>query len=148
MRVSAKGRYGLAAMIELSWLSQEERHVPVVQLANNLGISKIYLEQIFALLKRGGLVVSVKGAQGGYRLARPAREINVCEILKASEQILFEPTEESVGDKAPSVEAVMQEYVFTPLSEAIEAALEKIKLSDLVDDYVNRKNQNNFMFYI
>lgn len=148
MRVSAKGRYGLAAMIELAWLGNEQRHVPVAQLAENLGISKIYLEQIFALLKRGGLVISVKGAQGGYKLSRRPQEISVCDILSASEQILFEPTEDSVSDKAPSVETVMQEDVFAPLNEAIVASLEKIRLSDLVDDYLARKNENNYMFYI
>ena len=87
-------------MIELSWMSREGHHVPVAILAENLGISKIYLEQIFSLLKRSGLVASVKGAQGGYHLAKPASEISVYEILKALEQILFEPTESSVDERA------------------------------------------------
>lgn len=64
MRISAKGRYGIASMIELSWMSREGHHVPVAILAENLGISKIYLEQIFSLLKRSGLVASVKGGSG------------------------------------------------------------------------------------
>ncbi len=148
MRISAKGRYGVASMIELAWMSREGRHVPVATLAENLGISKIYLEQIFSLLKRGGLVASVKGAQGGYHLAKSPSEINVYEILQALEQILFEPTEASVDEKAPAIESVMQQDVFRPLDAAIEALLAKIHLSDLLEDYINQKNQNNFMFYI
>ncbi|WP_329885957.1 Rrf2 family transcriptional regulator [Pseudoramibacter faecis] len=148
MRISAKGRYGIASMIELSWMSREGHHVPVATLAENLGISKIYLEQIFSLLKRGGLVASIKGAQGGYHLAKSASKINVYEILKALEQILFEPTESSVDEKSPAIESVMQEGVFRPLDTAIKTLLVKIRLSDLLEDYINQKNQNNFMFYI
>ena len=88
MRISAKGRYGLAAMIELTWLSANGKLIPVATLSDHLGISKIYLEQIFSLLKRGKLVTSVKGAQGGYRLARDASEISVYDILSALEQTL------------------------------------------------------------
>ena len=47
MRISAKGRYGLAAMIELTWLSANGKLIPVATLSDHLGISKIYLEQIF-----------------------------------------------------------------------------------------------------
>ena len=148
MRISAKGRYGIASMIELSWMSREGHHVPVAILTENLGISKIYLEQIFSLLKRSGLVASVKGAQGGYHLAKPASEISVYEILKALEQILFEPTESSVDERAPAIESVMQKDVFRPLDATIETLLAKIHLSDLLEDYINQKNQNNFMFYI
>ncbi len=75
MRISAKGRYGLAAMITIALESQDNECIPVILIAEKLGLSKIYLEQVFALLKRGQLVDSVKGAQGGYRLRRAARPL-------------------------------------------------------------------------
>lgn len=68
--------------------------------------------------------------------------------MKALEQILFEPTESSVDERAPAIESVMQKDVFRPLDATIETLLAKIRLSDLLEDYLNQKNQNNFMFYI
>ena len=148
MRISAKGRYGLAAMVELTWLSANGKLIPVATLSDHLGISKIYLEQIFALLKRGKLVTSVKGAQGGYRLARDASEISVYDILSALEQTLFEPTESSVEEKAPTIESILNENVYEVLDQGVKDTLSKIKLSHLLDEYVSQKNKGNYMFYI
>ncbi|WP_295361650.1 Rrf2 family transcriptional regulator [uncultured Pseudoramibacter sp.] len=148
MRISAKGRYGLAAMVELTWLSANGKLIPVATLSDHLGISKIYLEQIFSLLKRGKLVTSVKGAQGGYRLARDASEISVYDILSALEQTLFEPTESSVEEKAPTIESILNENVYEVLDQGVKDTLSKIKLSHLLDEYVSQKNKGNYMFYI
>ncbi|MSS20619.1 RrF2 family transcriptional regulator [Pseudoramibacter porci] len=148
MRISAKGRYGLAAMIELTWLSANGKLIPVATLSDHLGISKIYLEQIFSLLKRGKLVTSVKGAQGGYRLARDASEISVYDILSALEQTLFEPTESSVEEKAPIIENILNANVYRVLDDSVKATLSKIKLSHLIEEYVAQKNKGNYMFYI
>lgn len=148
MRISAKGRYGLAAMVELTWLSANGKLIPVATLSDHLGISKIYLEHIFSLLKRGKLVTSVKGAQGGYRLARDASEISVYDILSALEQTLFEPTESSVEEKAPTIESILNENVYEVLDQGVKDTLSKIKLSHLLDEYVSQKNKGNYMFYI
>ena len=148
MRISAKGRYGLAAMIELTWLSANGKLIPVATLSDHLGISKIYLEQIFSLLKRGKLVTSVKGAQGGYRLARDAQEISVYDILSALEQTLFEPTESSVEEKAPIIDNILNANVYRVLDDSVKATLSKIKLSHLIEEYVAQKNKGNDMFYI
>ena len=148
MRISAKGRYGLAAMVELTWLSANGKLIPVATLSDHLGISKIYLEQIFSLLKRGKLVTSVKGAQGGYRLARDASDISVYDILSALEQTLFEPTESSVEEKAPTIESILNENVYEVLDQGVKDTLSKIKLSHLLDEYVSQKNKGNYMFYI
>lgn len=148
MRISAKGRYGLAAMIELARLSSEEKHIPVITLAERLDLSKIYLEQVFSLLKRGNLVVSVKGAQGGYRLSRPASEISVYDILSSIEQILFEPTEQSVADASPAVEDTMEKFVFDPLDETIKKTLSGITLDTLVRETNAAETESRYMFFI
>ena len=62
---------------------------PVLKISE-AGVSKIYLEQVFSLLKRDGLVNSIKGAQGGYQLSRPAEEISVYDILSVAELSMFE----------------------------------------------------------
>ena len=83
MKISAKARYGLATMIKLAQLYSREENITVLRLAETLHISKIYLEQVFALLKRAQLVVSTKGAQGGYQLARAPETITVLADRKS-----------------------------------------------------------------
>ena len=68
MRISAKGRYALAAAISMARQYGTGEHITAISISEKLGISKIYLEQVFSLLKRAGLVNTVKGAQGGYAL--------------------------------------------------------------------------------
>ena len=65
MRISSKGRYGLAAMVCMAESYGSGACITIISLSERLGISKIYLEQVFSLLKRGGLVLAIKGVQGG-----------------------------------------------------------------------------------
>ncbi len=76
MKLSTKGRYGLRALIDLAVYS-EESAVSIGSIAARQKISESYLEQLMAKLRKAGLVVSIRGAGGGYRLARPAGEISV-----------------------------------------------------------------------
>ena len=84
MKLSTKGRYGLRAVVDLA-LHQEEEAVSLSSIAERQHISMSYLEQLIARLKKAGIVGSVRGAQGGYMLAKPAGEISVGEILRALE---------------------------------------------------------------
>ena len=84
MKLSTKGRYGLRAMIDLAQYSEQEA-VSISSIAQRQNISESYLEQLVAKLKKSGLVMSTRGAQGGYRLARPADEISVGDVLRALE---------------------------------------------------------------
>ncbi|HPF87499.1 MAG TPA: Rrf2 family transcriptional regulator, partial [Candidatus Limiplasma sp.] len=70
MRISARGRYALAATASMAARYATGENITVASLAERLGISKIYLEQVFSLLKKADIVASHKGAQGGYRLSR------------------------------------------------------------------------------
>ncbi|MEI6102174.1 MAG: Rrf2 family transcriptional regulator, partial [Eubacteriales bacterium] len=83
MRISAKSRYALAAITYMAIIDNKKECVTVISISEQLGISKIYLEQVFSLLKRAKLVVSIKGAQGGYRLAKPAVKIAIADVLHA-----------------------------------------------------------------
>ena len=148
MRISAKGRYALAAMIDIARNSPNGESITVVSISERLGISKIYLEQVFSLLKRGALVSSVKGSQGGYLLTRMPRQITVYAILSAVELSLFEPTEESVAQKAPEIETALRLSAFQVLDEAVRTALEKITLDDLVSEAERQKKDQGLMFYI
>lgn len=148
MRISSKGRYGLAAMVSMAQEYESDCCVTIISLSEKLGISKIYLEQVFSLLKRAELVRAIKGAQGGYKLSRLPQDINAFEILQALEQSLFEKTEESVRDRADSIEKAMQFTVFAPIDEAVKSCLEKISLYDLVLETEKHRQSDGFMFYI
>lgn len=148
MRISSKGRYALAAVISMAENHNNGEFITVVSISEKLGISKIYLEQVFSLLKRGGIVISVKGAQGGYQLARMPRHITVLDVLSAVELSLFEPVGETVQAKAPEIDAAMQSSVFDSIDDAVRNTLEKITLLDLVNETEKHKTDQGLMFFI
>ncbi|XOQ45037.1 MAG: HTH-type transcriptional regulator CymR [Clostridium sp.] len=148
MRISSKGRYGLAAMVCMAESYESDACITIVSLSKRLGISKIYLEQVFSLLKRGGLVLAIKGAQGGYKLAKPPQKISVYNILQALEQSLFEKTAESVAQKADHIEKAMQISVFSALDAAVEKVLQNITLMDLQLEAERQNQESSYMFYI
>ncbi|MCI5567759.1 MAG: Rrf2 family transcriptional regulator [Veillonellaceae bacterium] len=146
MRISAKGRYGLAAMACLAHSYASGKPVTIISISEYLGISKIYLEQVFSLLKRAKLVTSLKGAQGGYQLARRPSEISTYDILSAIELSLMEPTAQSVEEKAPHLEAAIKETVYDPLDKAIQDTLSSVTLDKIL--LVEEQENNALMYYI
>ena len=122
MRISAKGRYALASVVHMAQQRNGES-ITLVSISERLGISKIYLEQVFSLLKRGELVTSVKGAQGGYLLSASPGQISVLDVLTAVETGLFDKTEDTVAEKAPEIEFAMRERAFQALDDAVSASL-------------------------
>lgn len=147
MRISAKGRYALAAAVSMAGHGDSGECITVISISEELGISKIYLEQVFSLLKRGGIVSSVKGAQGGYMLARPPREISAYQVLLAVENALMEKTEETAAQKAPAIDAALRSLVFLPLDDAVRAALETVSLDDLAQES-RRHSADSLMYFI
>jgi Rrf2 family protein len=124
---------------------QSGERVTIISLAEKLKISKIYLEQVFALLRRGGLVISVKGAQGGYHLSRPAKEITAFDVLSATETSLFEKAEETVADEG--IELTLKEAVFDPLDASIKETLSGITLEDMVTKAAVYLSGEYYMYY-
>ena len=85
MKLSTKGRYAMVALVDLA-LAGEGALVPLSDLSKRQDLSLAYLEQLFARLRRAGLVESVRGPSGGYRLSRPAAEIRVVDVLAAVDE--------------------------------------------------------------
>jgi Rrf2 family iron-sulfur cluster assembly transcriptional regulator len=83
MRLTSKGRYAVMAMADLALHGGDERAVPLQEVARRQEISLSYLEQLFARMRRAGLVSGVRGPGGGYRLARGSHVITVAEIIAA-----------------------------------------------------------------
>ncbi len=90
--ISTKGVYALAAMYRLA-NSPNAKLMQIKEIAAMTQISHGYLEQILATLKKSDLVVSIRGANGGYKLSKDASEIEVLEILEAVEGKFFVPPE-------------------------------------------------------
>ena len=87
MQLSTKGRYAVMAMTDLAGRS-DGRPVALAELAERQQISRPYLEQLFARLRRRGLVASVRGPGGGYRLAKAASELSVADVVTAVDEPL------------------------------------------------------------
>ncbi|WRS28583.1 Rrf2 family transcriptional regulator [Oscillospiraceae bacterium MB08-C2-2] len=148
MRISAKGRYALAAVINMAQQYNNGEYITVINISETLGISKIYLEQVFSLLKRAQLVVSTKGAQGGYQLARMPQQITALDVLLAVEASLFEQTQETVSEKAPEIEKALRLSAFDVLDKRVRETLRAVTIADLVSDTEKYKTQQANMFYI
>lgn len=148
MRISVKGRYALAATISMAQNHNNGEYITIISISEKLGISKIYLEQVFSLLKRGGLVNSVKGAQGGYQLTRMPQQITAFDILSAIELSLFECTGETVSTKSPEIEKSMRLSAFDALDSAIQTTLQKITLYDLMNEAEKHITDQGLMFFI
>lgn len=84
MLISTRGRYGLRSLVDLV-VNAGDNPIPLREIAERQGISESYLEQVFAILRKAGLITAVRGSYGGYTLARPASEITIKEILSALE---------------------------------------------------------------
>lgn len=148
MKISTKGRYALAAMISLAQHEDGEGVETLAALSSRLGLSKLYLEQVFSLLRRAGLVLSVKGAQGGYRLARGARDITGWDILSAAENGLFDLAEATVAESSPGIERAMRDGLFEPLDLAAQTALEAVSLYDLAEEASRPAADDGYIYII
>jgi Rrf2 family protein len=136
LKLSTKGRYGLRAVLEIAINSNLEA-VPLSVIAEKQDISISYLEQLIAKLKKAGIVSSIRGAQGGYILARSPKEISVGDILRALEGDLnpVNCVEIKGGDnRCSSSDICVTKYVWKRISDSINDAVDEIMLSELVDE--------------
>lgn len=138
MKLSTKGRYGLRALIDLAVYCTEDA-VSIQSIAKRQNISDRYLEQLMGKLRRAGLVVSVRGAGGGYRLARPAEEISVGEVLRALEGNLDAVTcpgnDSEQGEQGcEEADVCVTRYVWKRINDSITQAVDSIMISQLVEE--------------
>lgn len=87
MMVSSKGRYALTVLVDIA-KNEGDSYVSLADIAERENLSMKYLESIIALLNKGGLLVSARGKNGGYKLARKPEEYNISEILVLTEGTL------------------------------------------------------------
>lgn len=149
MKLSTKGRYGVKAMFELS-LSYGEGPIALNGIAENQNISIHYLEQLFATLRKAGLVKSVRGAQGGYMLANKPIHITVGDIIRTLEGPLA-PSDCVVDDdskECSKAEYCVTRTIWERMRDSINDVVDSITLQDMIDDYNKIHNKDSYMYYI
>ena len=130
MKLTTKGRYAVTAMLDLA-LHYDSGAVTLAEIAHRQGISLSYLEQLFAKLRRGGLVDSVRGPGGGYNLALPPSKITVAEIIVAINEEIDATS--CKGEKnCQHDEPCLTHQLWEDLSVRIHEFLQGITLADLV----------------
>ncbi len=142
MTRTKKSEYGLRALVYMA--CNPEKKFSVKEISGKEDISKRYLEQIFLTLKKLGLIISSKGSQGGYILARSPKEISVADILNVLEDTKDSSCCCSTYD-LEALESVLEKEVWEKMDEKIKKLTENISLEDLKDKY---KDDRTDIYYI
>src|SRR3569832_1825481 len=138
MRLSTKGRYAVMAMADLASHDANAKPVALADIAQRQEISLSYLEQLFAKLRRGGLVKSVRGPGGGYRLSRPSAELRIADIVVAVDEPIAATRckpGSSKGCTAQGARCVTHD-LWEELGRQIHVFLSGVSLSDVVEKRV------------
>ncbi|MDR1143212.1 MAG: Rrf2 family transcriptional regulator [Spirochaetaceae bacterium] len=142
MKISTRGRYGTRLLIDLAE-HLDESHVSLASAAERQGISLRYLEQLAVILKRAGFIRSVKGASGGYVLARPPEEIVLGDVLRVLEgdMLVADPAEN--GAKETKLQRCIRLLVLDKLNSKIAQVIENKTLASVAG-----AGHETYMYYI
>jgi len=131
VRLTTKGRYAVTAMLDLAFHSQK-KPVTLTEIAARQTISLSYLEQLFARLRRAGMVKGVRGPGGGYTLCRHAKEINIADIITAVDEQM-DSTKCGGEANCQNQKACLTHDLWMGLSEQISDYLKGISLGELLE---------------
>lgn len=142
MKLSTKSRYGVRMLLDMA-IHEDSSHVNLADIAQRQDVSLRYLEQIAAELKRSGIIKSVRGAHGGYRLNMLPNKIILSDILTILEGDLLVVDEEETFS---ALERCMQQDVYAPLNDKIASYLSGISLQDMADQA--RHRDEGIMYFL
>jgi len=123
MKLTTKGRYAIKAMISIA-LNVSKEPKTLLEISKNQGISLSYLEQLFALLRKGNLVAGVRGPGGGYRLSADPKNITIAQIINA----INNDNEHNLSSEKKD------EVIWKKFSDRLWQYLETVTLSSLIDE--------------
>ncbi|WP_417722984.1 Rrf2 family transcriptional regulator [Salipiger sp.] len=135
MKLSTKGRYAMVALADMA-LQPDDGLVTLGDISKRQDISLPYLEQLFVKLRRAGLVASVRGPGGGYRLARPADAISVVDVLAAVDENVdaMHKGAGASGAASGSRAQSLTNRLWQSLSAHVYVYLHQAKLSDVIEN--------------
>jgi len=131
MRLTTKGRYAVTAMLDLAFHS-EKKPATLTDIATRQTISLSYLEQLFARLRKAGMVTGVRGPGGGYKLSRPAADINIADIIAAVDEPVDSTKCGGEGNCQDGLPCLTHD-LWMGLSDQIRSYLKNISLGELLD---------------
>lgn len=138
MWVSTKAQYGLRALIEIGRGGQQP--VPLKDVSERQGLSQHYLEQIASNLRRAGFIKSVRGAHGGYRLARPAEQISAYDVVTAMEGSIAPVSCVEDDHACNSQEVCGTQNLWFRVDAALRDVLGGTSLADLIAENEQRQH--------
>jgi Rrf2 family iron-sulfur cluster assembly transcriptional regulator len=133
MRLTSKGRYAVTAMLDVA-LHAKLGPVPLADISERQGISLSYLEQLFARLRKQGLVSSVRGPGGGYQLGKAAELISVSDVISAVDESVDATKCQGKSDCQGGAKCLTH-TLWSDLSTRIEDFLTQISLGELVNQH-------------
>lgn len=138
MKISTRGRYALRLMLDLA-LHNNGEYISIKEISERQGISVKYLEQIITVLNRAGFVRSIRGAQGGYILAKDPKDYTVGQIIRLLEGNLAPVSciEDGENRCERSASCVTVE-IWEQINEAVSNIIDNITLADLVVRYYEK----------
>lgn len=142
MRLTTRGQYALRATLIVACRQRNEKAVSLASIAASEGISQPYLEQLFQRLRKAGIVASIRGPGGGYRMARDSSDIQVLTIIRAVEEEIELPRCASVSREASRCEAAWDcacKDVWDGFMEVATTYFSSFTLADLVEKTMTRR---------
>ena len=133
MKISSKGKYALRFMLDLA-VNDNGTYIPLKAISTRQELSEKFLEQTSSVLCRAGFIKSVRGANGGYKLAKRPENYTLGMILKLTERNLFDEMEQEEVDTEYTNEQAVERILQTA-SDKIDRILVEITLMDMVDSY-------------
>lgn len=150
MRISTKGRYALEAIVDLAVNSPDE-HESLKNIAERRNLSENYLEQIFGVLRKKGIVNSMRGAQGGYRFSRDIKDITVGEVIRALEGPLAPVacvSEVECAQRCERYDVCVTNNVWRIMMDNINSVVDSITIKDLVECHSILQFEGGIEYYI
>ena len=145
MELSSKSEYALLALLELANAYQSAQLLQIRQIAARRDIPERYLDQLLAILRRGGLIKGIRGVKGGYILAREPRQITLLDALRCIEGLDIVPSGDKIAPEEAERGAI--EEIWHNAEQAANAVWQNYTLQDLCDR-VSACRQLDYMYYI
>ena len=146
MNLSSRSRYGIRALIDLA-VNARESCIQLGDIAVRNDISVKYLEQIFMTLRKGGIIRSVKGPQGGYLLAKKPQDIFISDVIRLLDGEYLLENEES-ENRENLTSKVIQEKMIEPMNRWMKNFLKNLTLQNLTEAYELELAGLQNMYYI
>jgi Rrf2 family cysteine metabolism transcriptional repressor len=144
MKISTRGRYGVRLLLDLAKHGSEP-HVSLAEIAERQYISARYLEQVAVILRRAGYIRSVKGASGGYTLARDPSGIIIGDVLRVLEGDMLLVDDLRPGEAETKIQRCIRQTVYNRLNQRVSAVVDRLTLSSMLD---SGKDKGSYMYFI